>query len=344
MKAIRFHETGPPSVLRTDEVAKPEPGPRDVLVAVEACGINRADILARSGALPWPVPLPFTLGADIAGTVAEIGPEVEDLSVGQRVVVNPYIGCGHCRHCLAGRNNLCRKSVVLGLQIPGGYAELALAPAKDVLPLPDEVSFEAAAAVVLVGLTAWHLLVTQARLAPVDRVLVVAASSGVGSLGIQIAKSAGATVYTTVGSEAKRARAEELGADEVFLVDDPDLVKKLRRRTDGEGVDVVFEHVGAATWPTSVGALARGGRLAWCGGHSGFDVGIHLANISVKEQELIGSYGGTARELIDLMQALKQGLIEPVIHERYPFSEVAAAHTEMESRGHFGKLVLTKEA
>jgi NADPH:quinone reductase-like Zn-dependent oxidoreductase len=343
MIAVRFHETGAPDVLRMEEVDYPQPDEGEIVVGVRACGINRADLLARGNLLPWPVPLPHTLGADVAGVVERVGAGVVGLEPGQRVVVNPYLGCGRCRYCLAGRNNICRTSRVVGLQMPGGYADAVKVPASAALPLPDEVPFDAAASVVLVGLTAWHLLVTQAALRVGESVLIVGASSGVGTIGIQIAKAAGATVFAIVGSEEKRARALALGADVVFLDDEPDIAKAIKARTGGEGVDVVFEHVGRDTWATSLASMARGARLAVCGGHSGFDVGVHLAMMSAKEISLIGSYGGTARELIDLMEALRQGAIQPIIHRRYPLEQAGAAHAEMEQRRHFGKLVLIRE-
>lgn len=340
MRAVQFDAYGAVDCLELVELPDPEPGPGEVVIEVHACGVNRVDILSREGQTPTRVPLPHVSGTEVAGQIVAVGPWVAGWSTGDRVLVNPTQSCGHCTACRQGRDNMCRESRIYGVQTRGGYAELAVARAEHVLAIPASLSCESAAAIAVTAPTAWHMLMGRAALHMGEDVLIVAAGSGIGVLGIQIARLTGARVIATAGSEEKMTKASELGADVVVNHSDADWPRRVREATGGRGVDVVFEHVGAATWEGSLTALARGGRLVTCGGHSGFDVSINLWNLFVKEQTLIGSFAGTRRDLEHVLDLAAAGRLRPVIQDRFDLPDAAAAQMAMEDRGVFGKLLI----
>ncbi len=255
MKVVRFYEHGGLEVLRHEEIPDPEPGPGEVLVRVRACALNHIDLWQRWG-IPG-VPLPHCPGSDVAGEV--VRGESHGVAEGQRVLVQPGISCGRCVACLGGEDNLCRSYGLVGYQSEGGYAELVTVPVENIVPIPDRIGFVEAAAFPLTFLTAWHMLVTRAELRPGETVLILAAGSGVGQAAIQVARAQGARVIVTAGSVQKLARARELGAHEGIDHYTQDIAKEVRRFTDRRGVDVVFEHVGQATWESSMKSLRRGG-------------------------------------------------------------------------------------
>ena len=341
MLSVRFHEYGSADVMRVDEVPVPEPGADEVLIKVVACGVNRVDILSREGVTPTPVPLPHTPGTEAAGTVAATGSDAGSWTLGTRVVVNPTLSCGRCTACREGRDNVCRSGRVFGVQTTGAYADYVVAPADQVMALPEEVSFETAASIAVTGSTAWHMLITRGQLGVGEDVLVVAAGSGIGVLGVQIAKLAGARVIATAGSAEKRERAKQLGADLVIDHTDPTWGEQVRQATGGKGVDLVFEHVGEATWKQSLRALARNGRLVTCGAHSGSTVSFDLWHLFVKEQKLIGSFAGTRRDLEKVLSLAAIGKLKPIIHAKFPLRDAAQAQLALEDRGVFGKVLLT---
>lgn len=340
MRAVRFHEHGGLDRLQLDEIDVPHPGPGEVLVRVRACGLNRVDILSREGETPAPLDLPHISGTEAAGEVAEVGLGVMEWHEGDRVVVAPAISCWRCEPCREGRDNMCLRGRVFGVQTQGGYAEYAVAGSDQVVALPVGMDFESAAAVAVTGSTAWHMLVRRAHVGVGQDVLIIAAGSGIGVMGVQIAKLAGARVIATAGSDEKLVQARDLGADFTVNYSDPDWPGAVRRFTDGRGVDVVFEHVGSATWQGSLKALTRGGRLVTCGGHSGFDVSINLWHLFVKEHTLIGSFSGTRQDLLDVLELVGRGQISPVIHAKFPLEEAADAQALLEDRQVFGKVLL----
>jgi NADPH:quinone reductase-like Zn-dependent oxidoreductase len=235
---------------------------------------------------------------------------------------------------------MCPDYDILGYRRDGGYAEYVSAPAVNVIKKPESLSWEKAAAVPLVTVTAWHMLVTRANIQPGEDVLIHAAGSGVGSMGVQIAKLRGARVIATASSEAKLTKAKELGADEVINYTSDDWPKEVRRLTERRGVDVVFEHTGAATWPGSIAALKNGGRLVTCGATSGFDARTDLRQVFYRQLSLLGSFMGSKAELLDAMRFIESGAIRPVIDRSLPLAEARLAHELMEDRAQFGKLVL----
>src|SRR5436190_20338650 len=340
MKAIIFEQHGGPEVLQLAEVPDPQIKANEVLIEVRACSLNHPDVWVRNGLPGIKIPLPHIPGCDVAGVVREVGELVTWAKPGDEVMVQPGVSCGHCVECLAGRDNMCDEYDMIGYRRDGGYAELLSVPGVNVIPKPGNLSWPAAAALPLVTLTAWHMLVTQARVQPGEDVLIHAAGSGVGSLGIQIAKLRGARVIATAGSDEKLAKANELGADELINYTREDWPKEVRKLTNRQGVDVVFEHTGAETWSGSIASLKTGGRLVTCGATSGFDARTDLRQIFYRQLSILGSFMGAKAELLEAMKFIQKGAIRAVIDQTMPLAEARRAHELIESRAQFGKLVL----
>jgi len=339
MKAVRFHQHGGPDVLRYEDAPDPALAPGEVLVRVRACALNRLDIWERAGLPAVKIPMPHISGSDVAGEVAAAN--ATDVVVGQRVMLQPGMSCGRCIMCLSGRDNECARYEVLGyMNHPGGYADLVKVPAQNLVPLPDDVDFVRAAAFPLTFVTAWHMLMTRARLKRGEDVLVLAAGSGVGQAAIQIAHLHGARVIATAGSDDKLERARALGASEVIHHHKQDIADEIKRLTNRRGVDVVIEHVGEATWARSVRSLARGGRLVTCGATTGANAGIDLRVLFARQLTLIGTYMGTKGELLAAARFFFTGQLTPVVDRTYPLADVAAAQMRLERSEQFGKIVL----
>jgi NADPH:quinone reductase-like Zn-dependent oxidoreductase len=249
----------------------------------------------------------------------------------------------HCEHCYQGNDNQCREYSVLGYLSDGGYAELVKIPAVNALPYPGEMPFSEAAAIPLVFMTAWHMLATRCAIRPGEDVLILGAGSGVGSAAIQIAKLFHARVIATAGTDAKIEKARALGADHVINHSNQKIRDEVREITNKRGVDIVFEHVGAATWQDSVSCLARHGRLVTCGATTGFDVPLDLRHLFAKEVTILGSYMGSKHELLQVLKLVQEGLLHPVVSEVLPLKDAARAQQMMEAREHFGKIILVTE-
>ncbi len=340
MKATIFKQHGGPEVLEYTDVADPAIRANEVLVEVKACAMNHLDVFVRNGLPGIDIPLPHILGCDVAGVVREGGELVNWVKPGDEVMVQPGVSCGHCEACLSGQDNLCREYDMIGYRRNGGYAELVAVPGANLIPKPGELSWQEAAALPLVTVTAWHMLVTRANVQPGEDVLVHAAGSGVGSVAIQIAKLRGARVITTASSDEKLAKARDLGADETINYTRDDWPKEVRRVTGRRGVDVVVEHTGAATWPGSISSLKNNGRLVTCGATSGFDARTDLRQVFFRHLTLLGSFMGSKAELLEAMKFVTQGKIRAVVDRVFPLSEARQAHELMENRGQFGKIVL----
>jgi NADPH:quinone reductase-like Zn-dependent oxidoreductase len=340
MKAVIFEQHGGPEVLEYTEVADPQIKANEVLVEVRACALNHLDVWVRGGLPGIKIPLPHILGNDVAGVVREVGELVTWVKPGDEAMIQPGVSCGHCVECLSGRDNMCLEYDIIGSGRDGGYAELLSVPGVNVISKPKHLSWPEAAALPLVTLTAWHMLSTQARVQPGEDVLVHAAGSGVGSLGIQIAKLFGARVIATASSDDKLAKASELGADETVNYTRDDWPKEVRKLTGGRGVDVVFEHTGAATWPGSLVSLKKGGRLVTCGATSGFDARTDLRQVFYRHLTILGSMMGSKAELLAAMKFIESGRIRAVVDRTLPLAEARTAHELMEDRAQFGKLVL----
>ena len=339
MKAVVISEHGGPEVLRYTNVPEPSIGASDVLVRVRACALNHLDLWMRGGLPNRPVQFPHILGSDISGEVAKIGESVKNVRVGEKVLLAPGVCCGACPQCLAGHDNFCKDYTLFGTTIPGGYAEFVKSPAANAIPIPGNLTFEEAAAIPLVFLTAWHMLFYRAHLQPAEDVLVIAAGSGVGSAAIQIAKAASARVIATAGYEVKLRKAKELGADEVLL-HQGEFAREVKKLTGGRGVDIVFEHVGEATWDQSVYSLAVGGRLVTCGATTGREGNLNIGYLFARQLSILGSFMGHKSELFAVLELFKRGLLKPVIDTVLPLERAADAHRRLENREQFGKVVL----
>jgi len=340
MKAVVFHEHGGIDKLRYEERPDPLVKDNEVLVRVKACALNHLDIWGRIGLPGIQIPLPHISGSDISGEVASTGRLVTRTRPGDAVIVAPGLSCGMCDYCLSGRDSMCRSYKIIGYLTNGGYAELVSVPEVNIIPMPEWLKPEEAAAVPLVFMTAWHMLVTNARVSPGEYVLVLGAGSGVGSAAIQIAKLSGARVVATAGSETKLKLARTLGADELINHSEQDIAVEVRRITEKRGVDIVFEHVGSATWEKSIRSLAVGGRLVTCGATSGYAGQTDIRYLYSKQLSILGSYMASKAELLKVIELVRQRRLKPVVDKVYPLAEAARAQERMEKREHFGKIVL----
>ncbi len=340
MRSVVFEEHGGIEKLKYTYAETPEPGPDEVLVKVKACALNHLDLWALMGMPGVKIQMPHILGCDVAGEIAETGAKVKGLREGRAVMLSPGQPCGRCGFCKSGWDSLCDQYKILGFQVNGGYAEFVKVPAASVLKVSKRLSFEEWAAVPLVFLTAWHMLVTRAGLARGESVLIHAAGSGVGSAAIQIAKFLGAKVFTTVGSEEKIKRAKAIGADEVIAYGKKDFPEEIKRITGGKGVDVVLEHIGPATFTKSLASLKKKGRLVTCGATSGPMVPLDLRFIFVRQISVLGCYMGGLGELKKVISLVEAGKLKPVIDKVFPLREAACALERMNARENFGKILL----
>lgn len=340
MKAIVFHEQGDVDKLNYEEVPEPKISSTDVLVKVKACAVNHLDIRARRDRSEVE-PYPHILGSDIAGEVAEIGSEVKDITVGERVIVYPCISCGICADCISGHENLCNFQKIIGFQTNGGYAEYVSVPMKNVFSFSGDMPDYKLAAIPIAYLTAWHMLITRAQIKAGDDVLILSAGSGVGSAALQIAKLSGARTFVTASTDAKLDRAKEMGADFAINYTKVDFCEAVKDLTDGRGVDIVFEHVGAATWTKSFDSLAKNGRLVACGVTSGNIGSINIRHLYQREISIMGAALGNKSEFMSVVKLASENKLDPIIDRVLPLRDAAIAHQIMEDRKHFGKIVLT---
>jgi NADPH:quinone reductase-like Zn-dependent oxidoreductase len=327
-------------VLRVENVPAPEPAPGQALVRVLGVSVNHLDLWVRRGMPGVKVPFPRILGCDGCGEVVALGAGTKGLRVGQRVVIEPGTSSGTSALDRAGLDHLSDDYAIRGEHFDGLDCELVALEARYLLPLPAGVDPLRAAAVPLVFLTAWGMLITRARLEPGETVLVLAGSSGVGSAAVQIAKERGARVIATASSDDKQRLVRELGADEVLDHRRDDWGKEVRRLTGGKGADVVVEHVGPATWKSSLAALGRRGRLVTCGGTSGPTVEVSLPHLFIKQQAILGSTMGPRAALPEIFARVASGAYRPVVDRVLPLSAVQKAHELLEARAVLGKLVL----
>lgn len=343
MKAVIFREHGGVDKLEFADAPEPKISPDEILVRVRACSLNHLDIWVRQG-LGTPLEMPHIGGCDIAGEIAGIGTAVTDhgYKMGQRVIISPGVTDGvRDEYTTSGWDSASPSFNVMGRERNGGYTEFAKAHHSDVIPVSDKLSYEEWAAIPLVTLTAWHMLVTRAQLLPGETVLVHAAGSGIGVMAIQIAKLCGASqVITTVGSDEKAVKAKALGADVVINYRQKDFSEEVRRLTDKRGVNVIFEHIGPDTWPKNLLCLARLGRMVTCGATSGPQATVDIRYIFSRQQSIIGCYMGGRAELLQVLRLVESGKLRPVVDRVFPLKETAAAQQYMLDRKNFGKIVL----
>lgn len=340
MKAALFFEPGGPAKIQIGEVPSPQIDHDQVLIQVKACSLNHFDLLVLRESDPDTFTFPFWGGADIAGVVAEVGESVSHIELGDRVVVNPGLYCGDCEHCLAGEESQCNNYGIIGDTVPGGFAEYIAVKPRNVLKLPEKITFEIAAAAPVVFQTAWRALKTQARVCPGDDVLILGASGGVGSASIQIAKFLGARVIAVTSTQDKMSNAKSMGADVVLDRTSGDYWEELRTLTNNRGVDVVIENIGAETWAQSLKSLVKGGRLVTYGRTTG-----HLAETDIKlifwnQLQITGSTMANQKEFSEVMQMIFQGKLSPVIDSIFHLEQTQKAYQRLQDGDQFGKIII----
>ncbi|MFH0992226.1 MAG: zinc-binding dehydrogenase [bacterium] len=341
MKCVRIHEHGGIEKLLLEQIPTPTIRPDEVLVNVKATSINHMDLWVRRGLPGVKIPLPMIPGVDAAGIVAETGAAVRHVQTGDRVIVAQGISCGHCADCLNGDDNLCKDYILIGEHRDGADAEYLSVPGKNVIPLSTAISFEQAAAIGLVFLTAWQMIVEKAHVKPGQDVLVVGSGSGVGSAAVQITKLFGARVIATTSTEEKAKKTLMLGADHVILYTHQHVGQEIRKLTDKRGVDVIIDHVGQAVWEESIKSLAKGGKLITCGATSGYEAKTDLRYIFYKQLQIIGSTMGRKGDLVSILKFVEQGKLRAVIDRVLPLDAVREAHEIVEAGKQFGKIILT---
>jgi len=340
MQAVRIHEHGAPAVLRVEDVPRPTPGPGQALVRVLGVSLNHLDLWVRRGMPGFPVPFPRILGCDGTGEVVAHGPGVSTPAIGQRVLIEPGYSSGASPEDLSGNDHLAPDYSIRGEHSDGLCCEFVALEARYLLPLPAGLDPVSTAAVPLVFVTAWGLVVSRAQVKAGETVLVLGGASGVGSAAIQIAKSRGARVIATAGHADKRALCRELGAAEVVDHRADGWGKEVKKLTGGKGADVVVEHVGPATWKTSMAVLARNGRLVTCGGTTGPMVEIALPHLFIKNQAVLGSTMGPRSAYPEILARVARGEWRPVVDRVLPLSKAREAHELLEARAVSGKIVL----
>ena len=343
VKAVYIEGHGGPEVLIFGERPEPIIEPHELKVRVGACSVNRLDTYTRAGVRGTrrEFPPPLILGGDAAGEVVEVGGQVGGFSIGDRVVVNPRISCGACSYCLAGNDDLCSTAKFMGTDIDGSYAEYIKVPETNAHLIAPHVSYEEAASAPTVYLPVWNMLIRRAHLKPWETVLVLSASAGVGTAAIQVARNViGARVIATTSSPEKATKAQELGANHVIDYTQEDITQRVRELTDGEGVDVVVDHVGSQFFEGAYNALRRGGRYGVCGVTTGYKAELHMGNLFTKYLQVFGVFMGSKEDMRQIVEMLGRGKIRPKIHQAFPIEWAADAHRTMEERTFFGKLVL----
>jgi 2-desacetyl-2-hydroxyethyl bacteriochlorophyllide A dehydrogenase len=340
MRALQLISHGTPGQFRVADLSALAPGPDEVVVKVRACGLNRLDLWLEEGALPIPIQLPRTPGAEIAGVIGKLGSDVDDWRVGDRVAIQSNLFCGQCEFCLRGDESICLKGQMLGVQKDGGFAEEVLVPARSLVAIPNGVDFETSAALTLAGSTAMHMLTNRAEIRSADWVLVMGGASGVGSAAIQISKQLGANVIATASTLEKRNRAMEAGADHVVDSTSEDWPTEVRQITDRRGVDIVVEHIGGKMLEQIFACLARSGTVVTCGATAGREVTMNLWPFFVKQQRLIGSYGRNRADMVATLDWAAVGKLKPMVHKTYKLEETPQAFADLRNRTVLGKAVI----
>lgn len=340
MRAMAFARHGGPEVLELMDLPTPAIADDEVLVQVKACALNHLDVWVRKG-IGTKIPMPHIGGCETAGVVVEVGSRVRQVRVGDRVLISPGQSCGRCSWCNQSLDSLCPEFIIAGHQTQGGFAEYAKAREWDVIPISEAWSFAEWAAIPLTFVTAWNMLHHRAQLRAGDTVLIMGAASGVGVAGIQIARHAGARVIAVAGSDDKLRKAAELGAEVLINYETSDIAKAVREATNGEGVDIVFEHVGAAQWVSALKCLRKNGRLVTCGATTGPKVEIDLRFFFTQQLVVTGAYMGSRSELLRCLDLVERRVFRPVVDTVFPLEELRKAQERMEQRALCGKLVVT---
>lgn len=344
MRAAVICEHGGYDKVHVESFPRPSvEAPDDIVVRVRACALNRLDLFARQG-VSGPgvraVRLPHISGVDVAGEVAEVGPEVQVWKPGDRVVLYPGLSCGHCRPCARGEDTMCRNYRIFGEDTHGGLAEYCRIPAGNLEPLPDHVPFEQGAALPTAYTTAWRMIITVGELRPQQRVLVLGAGGGVGAAAVQIARRVGAYVFGVTSGKDRVRRLKEIGANRPIDRSSEDFESVVARETAGLGVDMVINPVGGSTWRPTIRSLVVGGRMLICGATAGDDPELSIREIYQSHRQILGAPLGNRRDFQAVLDLLSRGELEPVLYDTMSLEEVSEAHRLIEEGMVFGKVVL----
>jgi NADPH:quinone reductase-like Zn-dependent oxidoreductase len=340
MKAAVFHQCGDASQIKIEEVPEPEIGAGQALIRVHASAFNHLELWALHGPADESYRFPMWTGSDIAGVIEELAPDVTGWELGEAVVVNPSLSCGKCERCLEGEVSQCDEYDILGSGGNGGNAEFIAANADKLMRMPDGFDFVKAAAAPLAYQTAWRAIVKRAILQQGEDVLILGASGGVAAAGIQISRMLGARVFAVTSSEGKMQKAREAGADFVLNRKASNPFEEVRRLTNGRGVDLVLENVGASTWGESQRILRKGGRIVTYGRTTGREAVTNLSLLFWNEQTHIGSTMGSLTDFREIMEHVFSGKIDPIIDSVHPLEQAREAYARYEQGKQFGKIVL----
>lgn len=340
MRAVYYEEHGGPDVLKIGDFDDPAAARGQVVIDVKSVSLNHIDLFLRRGLPGLRIPLPHIPGCDAAGVVSEVGEDVTTVAVGDRVLMNPSVSCGQCEFCVRGDASLCTTYTLIGETTQGTCCEKIVVPAINAIPIPDSLSFDDAASIPLVFLTAWRMMIKKGRLRAGESILILGASAGVGIAAIQIAKVAGARVLAAASTDEKLELCRALGADVLINYAKEDFVKRVRTVTGKRGVDVVIDYVGKETWVKSLKSLASGGRLLTCGATTGYDPQTDLRHIFYRQLEIIGSTMGSRNDLMAPLNLILEGRMRTVVGAVFDLEETAEAHRVMEERRALGKIVL----
>ena len=347
MKAVTFERHGGVEVLQyREDLPVPEIGPTDVLLQIKAAAMNYNDIGARQGLPGMEFILPHISGTDAAGVVKEVGSAVTNVKVGDEVLVNGAFSCGVCRECIRGEPMFCPDFRIWGFQTgpnDGSEAEYGRVPARNLVPKPKDLSWEEASSIGSVLVTGWRMLVVRAKMQPGDTVLIWGATGGLGVMAIQLCRAFGVRTIAVAGDQEKCRFAEQLGADHVIDRSTQRIAREVMKITKRAGVDIVFEHTGAATWETSTHCLKWGGTIVTCGATTGFKAPLDIRFLWNKQQNYLGSHFGTTAELLDALRFVESGQIRPVVMETLALKDIVRGHEILGSGDVRGKIVLIPE-
>jgi NADPH:quinone reductase-like Zn-dependent oxidoreductase len=340
MKAVVIHGPGDLDVLRVEDIEEPRPGPGEVVLKVLCAGLNHLDLWVRKGRPGARLQASHVLGSDAVGTVAVVGAGVESPKVGEQVIINPALSCGHCEFCLRGEQSTCVSFGIMGLSRPGTFAEQVAVPAGNCHPRPAHMNDEEAGAFALAHVTAWRMLMTRAQLKPGETVLIHGIGGGAALAALQFAKLVGAEVFVTSSSNDKLSRAGELGADHTLNYGQENVIEWIEHETSGRGVDVAVDAVGAATWPLDFVCVRKGGRVVLCGVTTGSKAESDLRTLYWNQLTILGSTMGSAQDFRQMLRAVNVNQLKPVIDKVYGLEKVRDAMERMETGEQFGKISL----
>ena len=340
MKAVRIYEHGGLDKLIYDNLPHPDCPPDKVKINIKASSLNHLDIWVRNGLPGIAIPLPMILGSDGSGTIVEVGSDIDKFKKGEDVVIQPGTFCRNCQHCKQGRENYCLEYGILGETKNGTQAEFLVIDPANIHPKPDHLNYVEAASMPLVFMTAYQMLIKRAKLLPSETALIYGGTSGIGSAAIQISRELGAQVIATAGNDEKCEFSKEIGADHVVNHIRDNWVEDVKNITGENGVNVVFEHIGASTWKQSLRVLSKGGRIVTCGATTGVNVNVNLAHLFIKQQSILGSTMGSIPTYKEVMEKINQEKYIPTVDQVFPMGDIRHAHEYMENRQQMGKVVV----